>query len=141
MRPAAVPLETATDTGDTDMPGNLVALGVTASVMALGVACFVLPLWGIHGRLVAAMEALLAGVEDRMCRLAQGMHRRIDAGEFDGTKVISEAIAASGATRDRIERLPTWLWRPQLFRGFLSALLLPVVVYLLSRLIGGRIGA
>lgn len=121
--------------------GNLVGLGVLALVIVLGVACFVLPLWGIHGRLVGAKEALLAGVEDRVGKLAQELYRRIDAGEFDGTKVISEAIAASAAVRDRIERLPTWPWRPQLFRGFLSALLLPVVVYLLSRLIGGQIGA
>jgi hypothetical protein len=76
-------------------------------------------------------------------RLVVTIHRRartIDAGEYDGTKVINEAIAAAGAVQDRIARPPTWPWPPQVFRGFLSALLLPAVVYLISRLIGGQIG-
>lgn len=121
--------------------GNLVGLGVLASIIALGTACFVLPLWGIHDRLVDEKETLLTGVEERVRSLADELYRRIDAGEFDGTKVINEAIAAAGAYEARIERLPTWPWPPQLFRGFLSALLLPVLVYLLTRLAGGLIGA
>jgi hypothetical protein len=121
--------------------GNQVGLAVLAFITALGVACFILPLWGIHSRLVGEKEALLAGVEDRVGTLAVELYRRIDSGEFDGTKVINEAIAAAGALRGRIERLPTWPWRPQLLSGFLSALLVPVAVYLLSRLIGAQIGA
>ncbi len=121
--------------------GNVVGLVVLGLVIALGAACFILPLWGIHGRLVVEKDVLFAGVEDRVGKLAQELYRRIDAGEYDGTKVINEAIAAAGAVRERIARLPTWPWQPQLFRGFLSALLLPVIVYLISRLIGGRIGA
>ena len=120
--------------------GNLVGLVVLGVVIALGSACFILPLWGIHDRLVGEKDALLAGVEDRVGKLAGELYRRIDAGEYDGTKVINEAIAAAGAIQDRIARLPTWPWPPQLFRGFLTALLLPVVVYLISRLIGGQIG-
>ena len=121
--------------------GNPVGLAVLGVVIALGAACFILPLWGIHDRLVGEKEALLAGVEDRMGKLADELYRRIDAGEFDGTKVINEAIAAAGAVQDRIARLPTWPWPPQVLRGFLTALLLPVVVYLISRLIAGQIGA
>jgi hypothetical protein len=121
--------------------GNLVGGGFLGLVFVLGAACFILPLWGIHGRLVDVKEAQTADVELRISKLARELYRRIDAGEFDGTKVINEAIAAAGAVRERIERLPTWPWPPQLFRGFLSALLVPVVVYLATRLIGGQIGA
>jgi hypothetical protein len=121
--------------------GNLVGIVVLGLILALGAACFILPLWGIHGRLVFEKEGLFAGVEVRVNKLALELYRRIDAGEFDGTKVISEAIAAAGAVRERIAKLPTWPWPPQLFRGFISALLLPVIVYLITRLIGGQIGA
>ena len=120
--------------------GNLIGVAVLGLVIALGAAGFVVPLWGIHGRLVSEKDALLVGVESRLTKLSLELYRRIDAGEFDGTK-IHEAIAATGAIRERIARLPTWPWPPQLFSGFLSALLLPVIVYLLSRVIGGRIGA
>jgi hypothetical protein len=121
--------------------GNPVGVAVLGLILALGAACFIVPLWGIHERLRVEKEVLFAGVEDRVNKLAQELYRRIDAGEYDGTKVINEAIAAAGAVRERIARLPTWPWPPQLLRGFLSALLLPVVVYLISRLIGGQIGA
>jgi hypothetical protein len=121
--------------------GNAVSLAVVGAGLVVAAACFVLPLWGIHDRLGREKEALLREVEGRLNRLGQEMYRRIDAREFDGTKVVSEALAGVTALRERIARLPTWPWPPQLFRGFLTALLLPVIVYLISRLIGGRIGA
>ena len=121
--------------------GNLIGLAVLGGIVTFGTACFIVPLWGIHGRLVGEKDALLAGVEARERKLDEELYRRIDAGEFDGTKVVSEGIAGAGAIRERIARLPTWPWPPQVFRGFISALLLPVIVYLLSRFIGGQIGA
>ena len=42
--------------------------------------------------------------------------------------------------RDRASRLPTWPWPPQLLGGFVSALLLPVVVYLLTRFASTLVG-
>jgi hypothetical protein len=121
--------------------GNPIGNITVAATLGFGIACFVLPLWGIHGRLGREKEALLGEVERRLSRLGEEMYRRVDAAEFDGTKVVSEALAGVLALRERIVRLPTWPWAPQLFRGFLSALFLPVIVYVLSRLIGGRIGA
>ena len=44
------------------------------------------------------------------------------------------------ALRERVVHLPTWPWSPQVLRGFLSALLLPVIVYLITRLISDNIG-
>jgi hypothetical protein len=121
--------------------GNLVGIAVLVVTFGLGLACFVLPLWGIHDRLGHEKELLLRQVEGRLSRIGEEMYRRIDGGQFDSTKVVSEALAGVLALRERIVRLPTWPWPPQLFRGFLSALLLPVIVYILSRAIGGRIGA
>ncbi|HEY3524202.1 MAG TPA: hypothetical protein VGK63_10910 [Candidatus Limnocylindrales bacterium] len=120
--------------------GNVVVLAVLGLVIALSAACFVLPLWGIHERLAGEKEVLLAGIEDRTGKLAAELYRRLDAGELGRTKEVGEAMAAAGAVRDRISRLPTWPWPPQLLRGFLTALLVPVVVYVITRVIGGQIG-
>jgi hypothetical protein len=119
---------------------GLVGIVVLAVTFGSGVACFVLPLWGIHDRLGREKAQLLLEVERRLGRLGDEMYRRIDAGQFDGTKVVSDAVTGVQALRERISRLPTWPWPPNLFRGFLSALLLPVIVYIVSRLIGGRVG-
>jgi len=120
--------------------GNAVSLAVLGVVVVVSVACFVVPLWGIHDRLGREKELLLREVEGRLARLGEEVYRRIDAGQFDGTKVVSEAIAGVGTLRERVVRLPTWPWPPNLLRGFISALLLPVVVYIVTRAIGGRIG-
>ena len=120
--------------------GNLVGLGTLAATFAIGTACFVLPLLGIHDRLVQAKELLLRDVELRLSRVGGELYRRIDAGEFEATKVISESLAGVTALRERVVHLPTWPWSPQLLRGFLSALLLPVIVYMITRLISDKIG-
>jgi hypothetical protein len=69
------------------------------------------------------------------------MYARIDAGAFDSTKVINDSLGGLTALRDRIAHLPTWPWEPQLFRGFVSALLLPIVLFLLTRVISDLISA
>ena len=45
--------------------GNAIALGVIAGSILTGVACFLVPLWGIHGRLTTEKGALIRGVNQR----------------------------------------------------------------------------
>jgi hypothetical protein len=55
---------------------------------------------------------------------------------------VLQIVAMAGMTtlRDRIQRLPTWPWPPQLLRGFVSALVLPLVIFVLTRLESTRFG-
>lgn len=120
--------------------GNLLAIGALVFSLVVGIGTFVVPLWGIHERLVDEKAILVRGVDERVSRIATEMYRRIDAGEFDGSKVVSDALAGVTTLRDRIQRLPTWPWPPQLLRGFVSALILPLVIYVLTRLASTRFG-
>jgi len=120
--------------------GNLVSLITLGGSLAVGAVMFVVPLWGIHDRLLDEKAVLLRQVEARLGRLGDEMYRRVDAGEFDGTKSVSDSIGGVNLLRDRIARLPTWPWPPNVLRGFLSALLLPVIVYIVSHLVGGTVG-
>ncbi len=120
--------------------GNLVVLAPLVVTVLVGVATFVVPLWGIHDRLVDEKASLLRGVDDRVGQIGTEMYRRIDAGEFDASKVLTDALAGMTTLRDRIQRLPTWPWPPQLLRGFVSALILPLVIYVLTRLVSTSIG-
>jgi hypothetical protein len=54
---------------------------------------------------------------------------------------IGSSLAGLNAMRERIVHLPTWPWPPQLLGGFISALLLPVIAYLLTRLVSTLLGA
>lgn len=120
--------------------GNVVSILTLIGSFAVGIVTFVAPLWGIHDRLVHEKEQLLADAERRLGKVGEEMDRRIDAGAFGTTKEITETLAGATVLRERVARLPTWPWPPQVLRGFLSALLIPVAVYIASRLIGGQVG-
>jgi hypothetical protein len=120
--------------------GNLPAVVMMPFTTTLGVLAFVAPLWGIHGRLVREKALLLREVDRRIRTIGAELYENIDAGRLDPSKVINETIAALRALREQIRELPTWPWQPQLLRGFVSALLIPIVVYIVSRLIGGNFG-
>jgi hypothetical protein len=118
---------------------NVSSLVFNAVAFPFGIAAFVAPLWGIHGRLVREKEQLMLDVERRITRVGAELYGRIDDGTFDSTKVITDSLGGLNSLRDRIARLPTWPWPPQLFRGFVSALLLPIIVFLITRGIAGVI--
>lgn len=120
--------------------GNLVAIAVLGAVFAIGILCFFLPLWGIHDRLVQEKDALMRELDRRHGQVGEELYRRIDAGQFEATKAVGETLAAVSELRKRIIEVPTWPWRPQVLSGFISALLVPVAVYLLTRAVAAQIG-
>lgn len=115
--------------------GNLPALLMLPVTAVIGLAAFVLPLWGIHQRLARTKEALLEDADRRMTAVGAEVYDRVDAREFEGLKDVNESLTALTTLRERIRHLPTWPWPPQLLRGFISALLLPIIIYLITRLI------
>ncbi len=120
--------------------GNLVSILTLIGSFAVGIVTFVAPLWGIHDRLVQEKERLLTNAERRLGKVGAEMDRRIDAGAFGTTKEIAETLEGATALRERVDRLPTWPWPPQVLRGFLSALLIPVIVFVATRVIGDQVG-
>ena len=121
--------------------GNVLALAFLAVSILFAVAAFVAPLWGIHVRLVREKGVLLRDIERRMNQLTTEAYARIDARAYDSMSPISSSLAGLNAMRERIVHLPTWPWPPQLLGGFISALLLPVIAYLLTRLVSTLLGA
>ena len=119
--------------------GNDFGLATLAGIVVLGVACFIVPLWSIHGRLAREKAILVRGVSQRAKALQEDLYRRVDAGTVAGIKDLTDAAAGIQAAGDRIAKLPTWPWPPQVLRGFISALVLPVVIFLITRYVGSQI--
>lgn len=119
--------------------GNATSLAFIGVNLLAAILLFVVPMWGIHGRLARQKDTLLREVEARTNRLAAELYARIDAGQLDSTKVVLDALPGTTALRERIERLPTWPWPPNLLRGFVSALLVPLVIYVLTRVLSDLI--
>lgn len=119
--------------------GNTLSLATIAISVSFGIACFVLPLWGIHGRLVGAKTVLARGAILRHKTVEAELYRRVDAGDLAGIADVTDALNGVRAMADQIDKLPTWPWPPQVLRGFISAIVLPVAIFLITNYIGSQI--
>jgi hypothetical protein len=102
-------------------------------IPAVAVAVFVIPMIGLHRRLEVEKAHLLAAADDRLRRLLPELDAMVDAREIDRADGMGKLLAAQQSQRDLLARLPTWPWSPGTLRGFLSALLLPVALFLIQR--------
>jgi hypothetical protein len=106
-----------------------------AAILALAVVVFGLPLRGMHDRLTAEKAVLLRSVNGRIKVTLARVHDSVDAAELDRSAALHESLSSLVAERDLIERLSTWPWSPATFRGFAGALVLPVVVWAIIRVL------
>ena len=112
----------------------LVAIVAFYGAFALaGIATFVIPLYGMHQRIAAEKERLRTAADVRLEGLLDAFHgdtTELDMSRADG---LNKLIGSALQEREMLAKLPTWPWQAATLRGFASALLLPVVVYLLAR--------
>lgn len=101
-----------------------------SAVMVAAVGSFTLPLMGINRRIRSSRDALAADVGDRLHRAMLELHGRLDARDDAGVVAADHAVAALTREWDLVERLPTWPWRATTLRAFVSALLVPLVLWL-----------
>lgn len=111
-----------------------------AVVAAVAAAAFVVPLLGMHRRLAAAKHAALVANGSRMRRAMEAVHAAIDAGDGERLDSQNKVVATLAAEKDRLARLSTWPWEAGTLRGFVTALLLPLLLRLgqqaLERVLG-----
>lgn len=115
-------------------------LGVAILALGVGAACFVLPLVGLHGRLVEEQATLLTEVDRRYELVGTELLGRIDGRHYGGGAELHETLAALGAIRATVLRLPTWPWPPELAQGFVSALVLPLIALTIAEVAAQAIG-
>lgn len=117
--------------GDREIPtAYLVQVG---SLMLMAIASFVLPLMTIHRRLEAHKTRLPAEAQDRVTLVLSRIHDAVERDDMSRAEQLQNMLDALLAERDLLDRLHTWPWSTTTFRGVASALLLPVVVFVITR--------
>ena len=102
---------------------------------ALAIGCFVLPLRGMHDRLVSEKARLTEDVNLRLVSVRARLHAAVDADDLERVGKLGSAQQAVLADRDLVARLSTWPWTTAVFRGFASAVVVPIVLWLLFRIL------
>jgi len=107
--------------------------------MIFAIMSFVLPLWGIHIKIEKEKDRMLAENSQRVEKAYKELERRMDENDLEGMP--SFQVGASGLItfRNEIAAISTWPWQPRVFRGFLSAVFLPIFLWLIQQFLSGVI--
>jgi hypothetical protein len=103
--------------------------------LTVAIAAFLYPLLGIHRRLETAKEAAADANDLRLEAAYRELHRRSDALEIAGMADLRHQIEAILEFRREIAAISTWPWAPGTIRAFLSAILLPIGLWLTQQVL------
>ena len=120
--------------------GSASGLGVNIFFAFFSLFIFAWPLWGAHQLLAEAKKTAMAKNAALMRAATGELHDRIERKEMGAIKEWQTALGALELERSRLDKLPTWPWRPEALRGLIAALVVPILVwvlqYLLERILG-----
>jgi hypothetical protein len=119
---------------------NEFALAVVIVQAALLVTVFTLPLVGIHRRIQAAKDRSVGEVGTALRKAVDEINRRADSLRLDDMDALNKMVTALIASREVLAKVPTWPWSPGTPVAVGSALLLPVMLFLIERVLGNFLG-
>ena len=103
------------------------------ALMASAIAVFILPLRGIQRRLATEKGALIGAADRRLRATLEHLDRQVDGWDLSGADGLNKTLASQILQRDLLAKLPTWPWSTGTLRGFLSVLVVPIVLWLIQR--------
>lgn len=120
----------ATDPGIATRPVSLI---VTLLFVIIAMLVFALPLWSAHQLLVAEKGRLQGEATLRVEKAVQALHSHIDGDKLGDAPNLSGALTGLEIEQRMLAALPTWPWSTELLRTLASAVMLPVLLWLLER--------
>jgi hypothetical protein len=94
---------------------------------------FIVPLWGVHRRIEQDKDRVLEQNSRRLESAYRELERRMAEGDLADMDAFHKGAMALMAFRKEIESISTWPWQPATFRGFLSAVLLPIFLFVVQQ--------
>lgn len=119
-------------------PGLMVINGLVLPLAA--VACFILPIEGMHRRLVLEKRHLQWEVNQRLEASMNQLYQQVDATDLRNADAMNKTITSLITTRELITKIPTWPWQPETSALFFSALTFPIIAFLIQLLLKNLFG-
>ncbi len=119
-------------------PGLLrqpISIAIAVILALLATATFFAPLLGIHGRLVAEKQRQQAEVGHRVQATVDALFQDMDTGRTERVSTQREQLTALDLHARTLERIPTWPWQPDAVRLLLTALLLPLAIFVIQLIV------
>lgn len=114
---------------------NPIWLATLIISVPLAVIFFLFPLYGMHQRIAAEKEGLENAANERVRATIADLHQRVDQRQLSDADDLNKTLTSLSLERQFLEKIPTWPWKPDTLRGFFTALLLPIILWLITRLL------
>ncbi len=114
--------------------------GVTLLLTLLAVVMFVWPLLALHRRLVQEKTRQQADVARELEAIFAELRRSVHEKEFKDMDGLNKAAAMLAIEENRLDKVPTWPWRPETLRLVATAVLLPIVLWTMQHTLGRFLG-
>lgn len=98
----------------------------------LALAAFIYPLLGIHSRLVAQKEVVSEDINRRLEKAQLKFLKLIDTESYSGATDLKSSISALLELRHEVAHMSTWPWDPSTMRSFITALFLPIILWIIQ---------
>jgi len=100
------------------------------------VIVFVVPVLGIRDRLIEEKKRVLQQTNELLQSTTEKFERKVRANDYSDLQGMETAIETLMRKREMVMKISTWPWDPGTIRGFASTMLLPIVIWLITRLLG-----
>lgn len=125
-------LSAATDPSTFALTNPTLLAFVVISIL-IAIAAFVLPLHGIHQRIAQDKAQLVGRASADLQSMLAEVSRRARTGDLSDADALNKQLASTVIQRDVIQKLATWPWDGATLRGFVTAVLLPIALWILFR--------
>jgi hypothetical protein len=114
--------------------GYLVAAYLLMALPA--VVVFVVPVMGMRDRLNDEKKRVLDETSDLLQLTSDKLEAKIRSDDYSDLQGMETAVRALIRKREMLGKISTWPWNAGTVRGFASTLLLPILLWLVTRLLG-----
>jgi hypothetical protein len=124
-----------------DWTEDPVVLGFYLVITFFAAATFIWPQLGIHRLQVAEKERLLDEANQRFETTILEMHQRIDSGQLEKITDLNMVLASLEIEKSALRRIATWPWEPEVVRLLVTALAMPLGLWLIQVILQRTLGS
>ena len=114
---------------------NAITLGIMVFNIFFAAVAFAWPLFGIHRKLEAAKSERLYLANQSFEALSGELRRRTEAGDFTRMAEMKDGMEAVNREREVLSEIHTWPWQQETVGGLSTALFLPIIIWVITRLL------
>lgn len=124
-------------TPHSSLPDLILTFAFGVPLIVLAFVTFIYPLLGIHQRILRAKEKALEENGLEIDRVHKNVYRNLRSSKYKTAGDAERSLTSLYKMREQIEKVPTWPWHAGSLRNFLSAVFLPLGLWLLQQYLRG----